>query len=40
MLWGYFISFLKNEEEVSDAEIIEYYGKKRLNEVFRNLIRL
>lgn len=39
LLWGYFLSALRREEKVKDAEIRDYYGNKRLKEVIYSLKR-
>lgn len=37
MLWGYFLSALKRDDQISDKEIKEYYGKKRLREIINSI---
>lgn len=37
LIWGYLLSFLKRDNRISDEEVREYYGKKRLKEVLTSL---
>lgn len=39
ILSGYFLSAIKREEKIEDEEVIEYFGKRRLKEVYSDLIK-